>query len=297
MTSWLLPTRTLPTALYLACAVMTTSCSKEISSTELHDEPNSEWSYLTQEEIDTRLSKMGNGPFKIGTPKKNYASHHTKVTFDLYDKNMRFTEIRRAGGNPDSDICDFTKAAMFSDEIDLSTFYWQHPKTETGLVKKIDDLNYLLKEDPAFLFSFSFDDQFVPSNDKRPKTLNVMNSMFGLCNIGTNPKWNFALSKFENLQNRKSISCDYEYSPELELKTIFNRDYMGSTIGFFVHQNNIYLISVQLIDYDSIGSSGMDRSLVAVATSKVLFDRNTAKINTFTSSCIYYGKVVEKTLP
>lgn len=238
--------------------------------------------------IAERADALGEGPYKIGTPITGYASDYIKTYFEHYDHDLRFTQQL----NFDEDICNFSKAALFSDQIDLSEFYWHHPTEEQSPLQKIDNDLYYLTDDSGLYIHFTYDDFAFSINDE---PIRLANSWLYLCQFGDNPEikyseLNDAIDIYTTIKINKG-RCDYEY--DTDTAPIFSRNYPGSTIGFFWSKDDLYIISVQLFDYGIYNTRSIERSSVAITTSKVNYESN-GQMRGFAATCVYKGNLPEK---
>lgn len=238
---------------------------------------------LFEGDIAERAAALGEGPYKIGTPITGYASDYIKTYFEHYDHDLRFTQQL----NFDEDICNFSKAALFSDQIDLSEFYWHHPTEEQSPLQKIDKDLYHLTDGSGLYIHFNYDDFAFSINDE---PIRLVNSWLYLCQFGDNPEikyseHNDAIDIYTTIKINKG-RCDYEY--DTDTAPIFSRNYPGSTIGFFWSKDDLYIISVQLFDYGIYNTRSIERSSVAITTSKVNYESN-GQMRGFAATCVYNG--------
>ena len=244
---------------------------------------------LLEGDIAERAAALGDGPYKIGTPVGGFVSDYLKILFENYNTEIEF--VVRGTRNPAKlkpEVCDFTEAVLFSDEINLSEFYWPHPDARDVPLRKIDSHTYQLTDDTNLLIHFEYDDIVVPSNKVEGAGLRVNNSILYLCDFGPHPYLSDG-NVYEWVKDNKG-RCDYEY--DTDTSPVFSRSYPGSTIGFFWLESELYIISAQLFDYAIYNSRSVERSLIAISTSKVNYEPN-GQMRGFAANCIYYGSLPE----
>ena len=103
-----------------------------------------------------RAATLGEGPHKIGMPINGYASDYIKEAFDNYNFDIEYSSESIAQEETARDICDFVKVALFSDEIDLSEFYWHHPNTKNKPLKKIESHMYRFTDSDGLFVLFNY---------------------------------------------------------------------------------------------------------------------------------------------
>ena len=237
---------------------------------------------LFEQSMIKRLIEIGDGPFTIGASLNGYPSKLIARTFLIYDGEMQFTESY----NAKQAVCNFTKTAVFSEVIDFSKFYWHHPDLKDVQLQTIDDHTYCLTKSGKFIH-FSYEDYHLSLNEDRSEPTQLFNSEFYLCDFGANPMWKTSDGLHENIK-QNSGKCDYEN--DTDIKPVFSRNYLGSTLGFFIYEDEIYITSLQLFQYANYMSHSVEASFVAVVTSKVEYNSITTQIENLPAICIYQGK-------
>ena len=175
-------------------------------------------------DISALAAELGDGPYKIGTPVNGFMSKHIKEAFAFYDKKTLFSEYL----NTDTDICNFAKLALFSQEIDLSQFYWPHPDGGAVLPRNRGRLTHLFKDNSGFAIHFKYHDYRVEKElNGRAIHRSFNNPILHICN--------------------QNGICRSEY--DLDNESIFPESHPGSTIGFFFHQDELYITSLRFFEY------------------------------------------------
>jgi len=223
---------------------------------------------LFEGEVSTLAAALGEGPYKVGKPITGYASDFLKEAFDFYDFDTNYTEFL----NRDSKVCDFTKVSLFSDEIDLSEFYWHHPANGEIPLQKITTHTYSLKAEPRRHFHMSYGEYYLSGNETRGPAQTLFNPDLAICNLPLNAQWLSHANKHivlnENIRHRNA-KC----GTDRDLKSYFKHMFPGSDIGFFFHEENLYSVATYLFDSHS-SSPPYYQSKVAIVTYLVKYKYN-----------------------
>ena len=123
---------------------------------------------LFEGDIAVRTVALGEGPYKIGKPINGFVSDHIKKAFDYYNFDIEFATEEIAQQETAREICDFVKVTLFSDEIDLSEFYWRYPHTKDEPLKKLDSHFYQFTDPDGRYVSFNYF-RYEPGYDPRNK--------------------------------------------------------------------------------------------------------------------------------
>ena len=216
-------------------------------------------------DISELAAALGDGPYKIGKPVNGYASDLIKEVFDSYDFESVYREYR----NKDVAVCDFARVVLFSDEVDFSQFYWHHPDAGNEPLEKFDTHTYLLNDGLDTLIYFDY----IQYGIGRELGLNNVvkrdiNKLFkvptvNMCDVGLNPVWEDIEPHMNSLRyNRPSVSniggCKSEYAGghysdgnyfERGVGSLYREAAPGSTIGFFIYQDSLYIVSLRLFKH------------------------------------------------
>ena len=243
---------------------------------------------LFSEDLDLRLANIGTGPYKIGTPVNGYASDFITQAFDLYDSDAIFTD-RWGEDWGGSKVCDFTKVALFADNIDLSQFYWHHPEAGDVPLKVIDDHTYQFTDKSKLFVHFSYDGYFVPSGGHNGDAGKFFNPVLQFCTLKEGFVWsadkNKHLTSYLNIKGDRG-RCFGEYNPDIT--PLFDRNFPGSTIGFFFYEGDFYTVSLRLFEYSDGRSRSQGHSRISIVTTKISYNA-VPKITNMERVCSFGG--------
>ena len=249
---------------------------------------------LFKGDVGARAAALGAGPYRIGKSLNGYSSDPIKKAFDLYDR-VRTIFVETVNKNPD--ICDFTKAALFSENIDLSEFYWHHPNAGDVPLQKYDTHTYRMTDLSELFISFAYNQYGLSSGHYTPKSVVLSNPIISLCDVTTDSKRgeNQFIYNRNNLAATSEISCSTEYNTNSSdnAEPIFSRNYPGSTIGFFLYDSGLYAVHIQLFKYARYSTHSIEASRIAIVTSKIEYNQ-IPQMKEFKRVCEYSGRLPEK---
>ena len=218
-------------------AMILTSCGKTNEDTLIPVPPKQEvFKPVFIGDIRTLSDELAEGPFKIGAPQDRFASDAIKEIFHHYDYETAFVEHQLNEGN---EVCDFAKVRLFSDEIDLSEFYWHHPDTDKVPLEKINTHVYRLTNSPNLTLSFKYKPQHVYDTESRYLYEAFEYSFVSICKTGE-PSNNPSSKSIchTNIDNNRNWNR-YE-------ETQIDRPMV---LSFFMYKDDLYTVSVQLFTY------------------------------------------------
>ena len=212
-----------------------------------------------------QMVKLKDGEFRIGHAINGYPSENIKEAFDQYDASTIFPkrDLYNAPLNKES-VCGFVEKKLFSKSIDLSDFFWGNDGGEA--IEKLDSHLFQLINRPNNYILLDYEQYYVGRDEredhKHQLYLHFKYPILYFCKFPPDFNWNIEKADIKKyiyrIRKSKLGGCSSQFfnghytDPGFRkgsVSSLYKEYIPGSTIGFFMDQNDFFLVDVRLFKY------------------------------------------------